>query len=151
MNTITPDQIDQGKTKADSSAASTSTSSASSETARPASTNASAGEVITPPEDVATGTVISGTDPAATASNKSSAEIRKTENASAEQPAEERTAEDASENETGTKSGAAEREEVAEGRTGSGVSLIVPTSTPGRPGRSLDSSMIWTMRWAVKR
>ena len=115
VNTITPDQIDQEKTKADSSASSTSTPSASSETARPASTNEAAGEVITPPEDFATGTVISGTDSTATASNKSSAEIRKTENASAEQSAEERTAEDASENETGAKSSAAGKEEVAEG------------------------------------
>lgn len=105
---ITPDQISQDTIAADAStdsAATTPAEAASSGT----SSGGSASEVVTPPEDVAAGTVVSATDSAADASTEAA------ENVTDEQSTDELTAENESQNETETESEEAEEEEIEEG------------------------------------
>jgi len=113
---ITPDQIDQETDTADDITPVTSSSTSASSTSAQSSTTGSGSpsETVTPPEDVATGTVVSGTDSAAT-STESSAEIQDDENTSDEQTTDDLIAENASENETEKESYETEEEEISEG------------------------------------
>ncbi len=115
--TITPDQIDQAATDAgiDSTpTASASTSASSPTTQSSASASGSTSQTVTPPEDVAAGTIISGTDSAAANSTESN-QIQESENASDEQSTEDQSAENESENQNETESEETEEDEIEEG------------------------------------
>ncbi|MDD5734506.1 MAG: S-layer protein domain-containing protein, partial [Methanothrix soehngenii] len=105
---ITPDQISQDTVAADASTDSAATTPAEAASSGTSSTSGSASEVVTPPEDVAAGTVVSATDSAADASNAAA------ENATDEQPTDELTAENESENQTESEEDEEEEIEVGE-------------------------------------
>ncbi|MFA7374314.1 MAG: S-layer protein domain-containing protein, partial [Methanothrix soehngenii] len=105
---ITPDQISQDTVAADASTDSAAATPAEAASSGTSSTSGSASEVVTPPEDVAAGTVVSATDSAADASNAAA------ENATDEQPTDELTAENESENQTESEEEEEEEIEVGE-------------------------------------
>ena len=105
---ITPDQISQDTVAADASTDSAAATPAEAASSGTSSTSGSASEVVTPPEDVAAGTVVSATDSAADASNAAA------ENATDEQPTDELTAENESENQTESEEDEEEEREVGE-------------------------------------